>query len=75
MKLSKQIKKAFKSKYFWFTELFIAGFFLGLPFFVSGKSFIDFISELKDIKTSVFIILITVGLGLFIELYVRKRLK
>jgi len=69
-----KLKKVIKSKRFWKTEMWIGGFLLGIPFFVSGKSLLEYISSLT-FSNIVIVITCTALLGLFIESYFRPVLR
>ena len=73
-KFIKKLKKVFKSGSFWLVEIALAGLILGIPFFISGKSFIEFLSQ-YDFKAIMIFVIGTVGLGLFIEMYIKKIFK
>jgi len=70
----KKLKKLLNDKRFWKTEAWLGGILLGIPFFVSGKSFIGYISSLT-INNVILAIIGALILGLFMEVYVKKIFK
>lgn len=69
-----KLKKVLKSSKFWKSQAWLGAFVLGITFFVSGKSFFEYLSSLT-ITEMFWAIAITTGLGLFIELYFKPLFK
>lgn len=66
-------KKRF-DQLFIFTQLFIFGLVLGVPFVINGKAYLEFM-QTQPIINIMAIIIATFLVGLFVEGYVKKRLK
>ncbi|MEK6882563.1 MAG: hypothetical protein AABY22_23280 [Nanoarchaeota archaeon] len=72
--MARKLKTILKSKSFWKSQAWLGGFILGIPFFISGRSFSQYLSELNII--SLFVVIIgTIGLGLFTEFYLKQFFK
>ena len=63
--------KALTSPYVWFIQVFVWGLVIGIPFFMNGKSFFQFISEIKSWQGLIAIIGVALG-GVFIEYFLKK---
>ena len=69
-----KLKKILKSKRFWKTEAWLGGFFLGVPFFVSGKTLMNYLNSIT-FNNIILVIIGTTLLGLVMESYLKPNLK
>jgi len=66
-----KLKKIIKSKGFIWSEIILFSILLGIPFFVSGKTFVEYLSSLTAVEIF-WAIVITFIIGIIVEKYGRK---
>jgi hypothetical protein len=69
--MAKRKKPFYERGVYWGIQMTLFGLVLGVPFFVSGKSYLAFIAELTW-PTAAMVFIATVLLGIFVEGYLKK---